>query len=288
MRTDLLRLSREQEIGSENHHLMDQQEGQSLLQHFEEEVDMEAEIDWYTPISASSRDRFRSGEAAHTDPFAFDLADVEIPETDDFAALREPKQSLEVGVQTEREATTMEVEFDSSVESPGEGLVAEEEIVDDTSIKEIALHSSLADDGGIRLVIAQAQLSQADPGLPASNDQITALLGQLTTNGFAQTVEANEAVLPASLNPHQTPYGAGPQAQPSTNEIDAATLDALKQYNAADIAAIIQNVPSFQGLDLSAIGVGPASAPYPSAPHQAPLHDQVRHQCLPRHATLGS
>ncbi|GAA5992779.1 hypothetical protein JCM10908_006929 [Rhodotorula pacifica] len=238
-----------EEIGGEQHHLMEEQEGQTLTLHLEQyDEEWDPELDWYEPPA------------------------VEIPDTPDFAPLHDPKQSAEVAIQEAREAATMEVVLSSSTppESPGEDLVdTSEAIEDDVNIKTLGLHPDLGDDPAFHATVARAQVSLPPGGSLASNDQITALLGQLSANGMAQNVEAaiHSAPLPAQLNPHQPPMGAGPpgpHAQPPAEAIDAATLEMLRGYDAETIRDIVARNPQFQAIDLSAIGVGPDAgvAPY--------------------------
>lgn len=198
---------------------------------------------------------------------------AEIPDTADFEPLREPKQSNEVKVLTERAANAMAVDQAAEPpESPTEPS-ADEEITPDDEIKRIPLHTELLQDPDVVQTIEDARLSQAPPGLFASNDQISALLGQLSNNSVAQALEnAQQPGLTASNNPHQPPVGAGPpgpHAQPPTQQISEETLAMLRSFPAEQVQQLVAT--QFPGLDLAALGLTQAATqPGFAPPAQTP------------------
>ncbi|GAA5820825.1 hypothetical protein JCM3770_000356 [Rhodotorula araucariae] len=224
----------------ESLHLMQEQEGLSLAMHFEEEI--AEEIDWYPPV------------------------DVVIPDTEDFAPLRDPKQTTEPELFPD--TAPMEVDGASVAppDSPAEPPAAELEapITPDDEIKRIPLHSELKNDPEVIQTIEDAQLSRPPAGGFASNDQISALLSQLSANGL---VDALALTAPAPLEtPVAPPVGAGPpsggaQVQPPPAQISAEALEALRNYPPEQVAAIVQSQPGMAGLNLAVLGIAPPPLP---------------------------
>lgn len=246
-----------QEIGGEQHHLMEEQEGQTLGMHLDDDEDeeWEPELEWYEPpgeLSVLILARFRCCRLT-----SCGTAGVEIPDSPEFAPLHEPKQSAEVAIQEARESATMEVDLASTSapppESPSEDLVPDEPVVDDSDVKTLGLHADLADDPAFHATVAQAQLGQLQSPLAgnvASNDTIANLLGQLAPD--AGTLQHHlEAAMP-----------------PLPVAIDPAALEQLRHFEPAQIAQIVANTPQFQNLDLSALGVAVGGAQ--PVPNQVP------------------
>ncbi|GAA5880889.1 hypothetical protein JCM3774_003233 [Rhodotorula dairenensis] len=234
-----------EEIGGEQHHLMEEQEGHTLTMHLldEEDEEWEPDLEWYDPPA------------------------VEIPDTPEFAPLHDPKQSAEVAIQDEREAATMEVDLSSMVpppDSPSEALVDDTAAVeDDASIKTLGLHPDLAEDPAFHETVMRAQLGQPPAGVVASSETITDLLGQIAaavTNGTPP--QPGAAAHPAPVLPTQElPLATQVQAP-----IDPAALEQLRQFDAAQVAQIVASSPQFQSLDLSAIGVALGGGSVPPVP----------------------
>ncbi|BGP46984.1 hypothetical protein JCM10450v2_002836 [Rhodotorula kratochvilovae] len=238
----------------ESLHLMQEQEGLSLAMHFEEEELIE-EIDWYEPV------------------------DVVIPDTEDFAPLREPKKSSEPELYPE--TTPMEVDS-APPESPSEPPASELDvpITPDDEIKRIPLDASLKNDPEVIQTIEDAQLSRPPVGGFASNDQISALLSQLSASGLVDALGGG-APVPALTNPHAPPIGAGAEVQPPPAQISAEALEALRSYPPEQVAAIVQSQPGMAGLDLAALGIVPAPM-QPPVPHRLPPGFEAQPQYLPQ------
>ncbi|BGP23661.1 proteophosphoglycan ppg4 [Rhodotorula toruloides] len=213
-------------VGGDFHGMMEQQEGMTLHMHYETIDEMEEELDWYEP------------------------RDIVLPAHEAFAGLFDPKRTLEVEAQEAREASLMAVDDTATPpDSPGEA--PEEEITPDEEIRRIQLHEDLSCDDTVILTIKGAQEA---PRALASDEQISALLGQLTANGLAQQLESVQGVLSAQSNPHQSPFGAG-APQPSTQQIDENTLAMLKTYPPEQVMHLIRDNPLFHGIDLHALGI---------------------------------
>ncbi|GAA5888332.1 hypothetical protein JCM5296_003290 [Sporobolomyces johnsonii] len=231
----------EGEDAMENFRYMEQQEGMSHTMHLEDE--MEEEIDWYEPV------------------------EIVIPDTEDFAALREPPVSAEAEIQTQRESTLMAVDPTSTPpDSPGEPPeYAPSE--PDPEPKIMPLSDELQRDDQVLAEIAHAQASAVPLGGFAANDQIESLLGQLNASGVAAALQQMQPTPMAVPQPPQPPVGGTPA------EIDENTLAALRSYDPAQIEAILRSNPLFHGLSLEALGLpqGPShQMSQQPPPHSAP------------------
>ncbi|GAA5918571.1 hypothetical protein JCM1841_003308 [Sporobolomyces salmonicolor] len=235
----------EGEDAMENFRIMELQEGMSHTMHLEEEDEMEEEIDWYEPV------------------------EIVIPDTMDFAALREPPVSAEAEIQTQRESTLMAVDpISMPPDSPGEPPeYAPSE--PDPEPKLIPLSEELQRDDRVLAEIAHAQASTVPLGGFVANDQIESLLGQLNASGAAAAIQQMQQV-------HSTPMAVSQPPQPPVGgtpaEIDENTLAALRSYDPAQIEAILRSNPLFQGLSLEALGLpqGPSHQMPPQPPHSTP------------------
>uniref|UniRef100_A0A0K3C6P9 BY PROTMAP: gi/342320596/gb/EGU12535.1/ Proteophosphoglycan ppg4 [Rhodotorula glutinis ATCC 204091] n=1 Tax=Rhodotorula toruloides TaxID=5286 RepID=A0A0K3C6P9_RHOTO len=213
-------------VGGDFHGMMEQQEGMTLHMHYETIDEMEEELDWNEP------------------------KDIVLSDDEAFAGLFDPKRTPEVEVQEAREANLMAVDDTTTPpDSPGEA--PEETITPDEEIRKIQLHEDLSRDDTVLLTIKGAQEA---PRALASDEQISALLGQLTANGLAQQLESVQGVLSAQTNPHQPPFGAG-APQPSTQQIDENTLAMLRTYPPEQVVNLVRDNPLLQGIDLHALGI---------------------------------
>ncbi|GAA5968312.1 hypothetical protein JCM3765_000387 [Sporobolomyces pararoseus] len=212
----------EGEEAEENFRMMEQQEGMTLSMHLDEDEDMEEEIDWYTPI------------------------DVVIPDTDDFASLRQQPDSIEARIQTERESNLMAVDPSSiPLDSPTEPPEYTPAVPYPES-RPIPLSQDLANNSQILEQIASAQAASVPMGGFAANDQIESLLGQLNTS-----------ILPQQQHHQQVQHGS--TAQPTLGGIDPATLDALKGYDVDQIRQILDTQPAFKGMTVENLGLAPGA-----------------------------
>ncbi|KAJ8294400.1 hypothetical protein OF846_002259 [Rhodotorula toruloides] len=225
-------------VGGDFHGMMEQQEGMTLHMHYETIDEMEEELDWYEP------------------------RELVLPDDEAFAGLFDPKRTPEVEVQEAREASLMAVDDTTTPpDSPGEA--PEETTTPDEEIRKIQLHEDLSRDDTVLLTIKGAQEA---PRALASDEQISALLGQLTANGLAQQLESVQGVLSAQANPHQPPFGAG-APQPSTQQIDENTLAMLRTYPPEQVVNLVRVNPLLQGIDLHALGILVPSPGYGAPPH---------------------
>ncbi|GAA5979985.1 hypothetical protein JCM5350_005986 [Sporobolomyces pararoseus] len=207
----------EGEEAEENFRMMEQQEGMTLSMHLDEDDDMEEEIEWYTPI------------------------EVVIPDTEDFASLRQEPDSIEARIQTERESNLMAVDPTSTpLDSPTEPPEYTPAVPDPES-RPIPLSQDLANNSQILEQIAAAQAASVPMGGFAANDQIESLLGQLNTS-----------ILPQQQQ-QQVQYGFTPH--PNLGGIDPATLDALKGYDVDQIRQILDSQPDFKGMTVENLGL---------------------------------
>ncbi|GAA5839546.1 hypothetical protein JCM3766R1_003575 [Sporobolomyces carnicolor] len=218
----------EGEEAEENFREMEQQEGLSLTLHLEEDEEMEEEIDWYEPFG------------------------VVIPDTEDFASLRQEPDSNEFRVQTERESQLMAIDPESlaNVDSPNEPAVPDLTSVEpEPESKVIPLSADLASDPKVLAEISAAQAASVPLGGFAANDQIESLLGQLNTSALLPPPppSASSAAPPAAM--------AVPE-----NVIDPATLEALKGYDVDQIRQILDTQPAFRGMTVENLGLANAHA----------------------------
>lgn len=198
------------------------------------------------------------------------FTEIVTPDDEAFAGLFDAKRTPEVEVQEAREANLMAVD-DSATPPDSPGEPPEEPITPDDDIRKIQLHDDLARDDTVLLTIKGAQEA---PRTLASDEQISALLGQLTANGLAQQLESVQGVLSAQTNLHQPPFGAG-APQPSTQQIDENTLATLRAYPPEQVVNLVRDNPLFQGIDLYALGIlapppGYAAPPTAQGYHPAP------------------
>ncbi|GAA5883226.1 hypothetical protein JCM16303_007315 [Sporobolomyces ruberrimus] len=211
----------------ENFKKMEEQEGMSLSMHLDEDEDMEEDIEWYEPVG------------------------VTIPDTEDFASLRQEPDSAEARIQTEREANLMEI--DAAAEPRGSPNEPPEynPPVPDPEPKVIPLSADLATDHGVLAEIAAAQVAVVPLGGFAENDQIESLLGQLNTS----VVQAPQ------------------QAQPlqALEQIDPATLEALRGYDPEHVRQILETHPAFRGMTVENLGLG-GPPPPPQQSMYPPQH----------------
>lgn len=138
--------------------------------------------------------------------------------------------------------------------------------IPDPEPKIIPLAPDLATDNQVQALIASAQAASVPLGGFAANDQIEALLGQISESGVVQAQAPQQAF---------TPVGG----------IDATTLEALKGYDVAQIRGILDSQPEFRGMTVEKLGLA-GNHPTPSIPAGggwAPPHHQYPNREQPPH-----
>lgn len=135
--------------------------------------------------------------------------------------------------------------------------------VPDPESKAIPLSADLASDPQVLAEISAAQAAAVPLGGFAANDQIESLLGQLNTS-----------ILPQPQG--QASFG---QTATGPDQVDPATLDALKGYDVEQIRLILNSQPAFKGLTVEDLGLAPGGAANyapPPAAAQAYGHEPPR------------
>ncbi|GAA6018474.1 hypothetical protein JCM10207_000905 [Rhodosporidiobolus poonsookiae] len=220
---------------------MDMQEGQTLHMHLDEEMD--EDIEFYPPIP------------------------ITIPDTEDFAFLRQEPVSAELAIQTEREASLMAVDApdadadaDPSAEPPIPGEAPEYAPAEpDAPTKVMLLGKEIADDDSVVRTIALAQAQPravirpayvpfegTEPMPMVNNDQLASILGQLSSSSLdlAGTLQALQPVQPV-------------QQQARHPALDDATLAMFRNYHPEQVDAILRSNPQFAGITLEMLGLAP-------------------------------
>lgn len=186
---------------------MDQQEGVTMEMHIEdddeEDEPLQAEMEWYTPYA------------------------VAVPETEEFNDWRrEPNVPREPFTADEVVPMDLETSLPSTPASPPPQSTPSSS----AAPKEIPLHKSLSDDPWVMQMISMAQNRFASPTMPASQEQLQALLSQVTAQSLGQPSSTSQgfgdpnAMAYASMPPasmgHYPAVSANPNIASLVSQLD--------------------------------------------------------------------
>lgn len=240
---------------------MENQEGLTLSQHMEDE--MEEEVAWYQPIG----EYFSISSLPHSyfPPLTFRFLrdpEVEVPLDADFDPFRTPPDSRELSLASEQELYAMSIDAaptpprairtSTSTASDGASDSSSSDDEDDLpstpaspppstalelepapAVVTMLLSKELTDDVTFQEAISRAQSTSSPLGGFAQNDQITALLAQLGNNSSTTT---------AGMEPWQQ------QAEPYQTREQRSAMAELERYPTELIQSILESTPALAQL----------------------------------------